>query len=183
MGVKQDLPLIFGGLIMLLGAAFLVGSSGLPGIGDFDNPIDDIWSSDPDSDSDVYDLNSQFRVSAAALGDVEVGAFTYQTSESSTFLSAVGGLGDFSWTGADDVRVTRVLRNTDTGRVILSDTIQYDSVEGGDEVVVNTDVDNLRSGNYVLDVEVVYDPSWFDVTDVDNTKNREFDINVPKVSN
>jgi hypothetical protein len=179
----NDLPLILGALLLVSGLVYAGGIPDLPGLGNFDNPIDNIYETDPDAETQVYDLKSEFRVSATAVGDVSISGFTYQTPSSATLLSAVGGLGDLSLTGASDLRVSRTLTNTDTGKIYLSDTVSYGDVAGGEQIVVSTDSDNLKSGNYELDVEVTYDPSWFDPTDIDNTKQETFTINVPKVSN
>ena len=180
MGLAEDLPLIAGVGLILIGLAYGVTAAGLPGIGSFDNPFDDVWSSDPGSDADTYDLRSQFSVSASALGGVTISGFTYQTPESGFSLSTIGSSGNLALTGANDVRVTRKLTNEDTGKIYLSDTLQFNEVAGGETITVNTDADNLKPGDYTLNVEVVYDPEWYDIGDLDNTKTREYNIQVPK---
>lgn len=183
MALAKDLSLIVGLILVLSGVVLASNAAGLPGLGDFNNPFDDHHSTDPDADTDTYDLRSQVRLEASSLGEVRLRGFSYQTPASGPGFLSIGDTGALSLTGASDVRVTRTLVNTETGRVYASDTMVIDQLAGGSNKVIVTDVDNLEPGKYRLDFQVVFDPEWVDVTDWDNKFEKSYPIQVPKVKN
>jgi len=181
MSLFEDLP-ILAGLALIVGAGiFFVGTSGLPGVGDFDNPFTKIGS-DPDPTMDSrYDVTTQINIGSTALGDVFVRDFTYQTKESGFSLS-IADIGNLAVLGANNVKADVVVQNQDTGKVYLSNTYFIEELDGGETKSLDVNFDNARPGTYMISYDVTFDPAVYDFTDFDNEISKSFTFEVPKES-
>lgn len=184
MGLKKDLPLIFGMLILLTGVVYASGNAGLPGIGVFDNPFDDIISTDPDTDPEeqTYDIVTSATLDSTFSGAMGLKGFSYQTPESGITLSVLDGSA-LSLGGADAVRVTTTVTNIDTGKVFLENTKRFGELPASETEVVNTKVTNVPAGNYQIKYVVSYNPKYASVEDPDNQFTETYNMQVPKVIN
>lgn len=183
MGLKEDLPVLAGMLLVLAGVVFAAGSSGLPGIGSFDNPFDEISSGTGDEDVDSYDVTTQLNVGTTLTGDTEIGDFTYQTQPSCNFCLSIADGSQFSIGGASNVKADVRVVNQDTGKVYVQTTKFLGELDGGETKRVDVNWDNARAGTYLVRYIVTYDPDAFDLTDLDNVKRKRYNIQVPKVRN
>jgi hypothetical protein len=181
MGLKEDLPILVG-LVLILGTTvYAVGTTGLPGIGDFDNPLEIPSDTDEPSEGDVYDLTGQYTVGAYAGGGVYVNGFTYQTQKSCTLCLSIGDLsfGDLSYTGANNVRTEINVVNKDTGRTVLSTTKFLGEVSGTEDKLVSFEVNNLKPGNYRVMTTTYFEPKYFDLN-FDGEVERDWNVEIPK---
>lgn len=184
MGLKNDLPLLAGLVLILSGTVFATGNAGLPGIGVFDNPFDDIVSTDPETnpENQTYDIVASATLDSTFSGAMGLKGFSYQTPESGLSLS-IADTGDLSLGGADAVRVTTKVTNTDTDRVFLENTKRFGELPASDTEVVDTKVTNVPAGNYEIKYTVAYNPKYAAIEDPDNQFTETYDIQVPKVRN
>jgi len=182
MGLKSDLPLLAGLVLVLGGVVFAASTTGLPGIGDFDNPIDEI-SSGTDGDAERYDVSTQINIGSTALGDTEVGDFTYQTQPSCSLCLSIADVSPFSVGGSSNVKADVRVVNQDTGKVYFQTTKFLGDLGPGETKRVDVKWGNAPSGTYLVRYIVTYDPSVFDLTDLDNVKRKRYNIKVPKVNN
>jgi hypothetical protein len=183
MGLKQDLPLIAGLILVLGGVVYAGGTSGLPGIGDLDNPLNE-WVSDTSGDKDVnYDLTAQVNIGFHALGEGYMQGFTYQTQKSCTFCLSIGTGDNLALTGANNVRVETTLTNTDTGKVYVQNTKSFGEVSGTEGRTVHISADNLPPGQYEIRYRMSYDPQVVDYANPDGEFTETYSITVPKVEN
>lgn len=184
MSLAEDVPILAGVFLILSAIVVFVGvfvASGLPGLGSFDNPIDEILSQPGGDKVEKYDVTTQINVGTTALGDTEVGDFTYQTQPSCNLCLSIGSSDSLSFTGAENVKADVRIVNQDTGKVYVQTTKFIDELEGGETVSVNTNFNNAEPGNYLARYIVTYDPEAFDLTDVDNVKRVRENFEVPKI--
>jgi len=180
MSIVNDLPIIGALLILLAGLTFIVGSAGLPGLGNFDNPVDEIRSNpDPDEDS-LYDVSTQLTVGATALGDTDVSGFTYQTQRSCSFCLSIGSTSDLAIGGSKSVKADVTVINQETGKVYVRTTKFLGDIGAGQNKELAVEWANAKPGQYTVNYVVTYDPDVYDISDGDNVKDKTYTIDVPK---
>jgi hypothetical protein len=181
-GVVEDLPILAGIILIVGGVVYAGGSSGLPGIGSLDNPIDTI-SSDTDSPEKAkHDLTFQYTIGSEATGGVYVNGFTYQTQRSCDLCLSIGEMSFLSVTGANNVRSEITVTNTETGRTVLQNTKFLGEVSGTTDEQIQERADNLEAGTYRIETKTTFEPKYFDLTS-DGVIEKTWRATVPKVQN
>lgn len=181
MGIVKDVPLLLGITLILGAVVFSVANLGLPGIGDIQNPVDEIRSDPGNGEKDsLYKVTTQINIGSTALGDTEVNGFTYQTQESCNFCLSIADESALSIGGSNNVKADVRVVNQDTGKVYVQTTKFLGDLGPGETKEVNVDWENAPEGTYLVRYIVTYDPDIFDPTDGDNVKRERFNIDVPK---